>query len=58
MNQTVKHWLDGIGLGDHLQIFVDNEIDLDAARDLTEEDLRELGFAMGLRKSSFGQLRN
>ncbi|MFO1088062.1 MAG: adenylate/guanylate cyclase domain-containing protein [Hyphomicrobiales bacterium] len=50
MNQTVKHWLDGIGLGDHLQIFVDNEIDLDAARDLTEEDLRELGFAMGLRK--------
>ena len=50
MTDQVKNWLDGLGLGDHLQVFIDNEVDLDAARDLNEQDLREMGLAMGPRK--------
>ena len=50
MIPEVKDWLERCGLDEHLQLFVDNEIDLDAARDLNEQDLKELGLAMGPRK--------
>ncbi len=50
MIPDVKDWLERCGLDEHLQLFVDNEIDLDAARDLNEQDLKELGLAMGPRK--------
>ncbi len=50
MSYEVKQWLDGLGLGEHLQAFVDNEIDLEAAGELNDQDLRELGLAMGPRK--------
>ena len=50
MTDEVKVWLEGLGLGEHLHLFVDNEIDLEAACDLNEQDLRELGLAMGPRK--------
>ena len=50
MASEFKNWLEGLGLGEHLKSFVDSEIDLDAAKDLNEQDLRELGLAMGPRK--------
>lgn len=50
MSSDIKEWLEQNGLGEHAEAFVANEIDLDAARDLTENDLRELGIAMGPRK--------
>jgi len=50
MSSNIKEWLDQNGLGEHAEAFIANEIDLDAARDLTENDLRELGIAMGPRK--------
>ena len=50
MTDEVKAWMEGLGLSEHLQVFVDNEIDLEAACDLNEQDLRELGLAMGPRK--------
>ena len=50
MTDEVKQWLEGLGLGEHLQALVDNEIDLEAAGELNEQDLRELGLAMGPRK--------
>jgi len=50
MTNEVKSWLEGLGLGEHLQAFIDNEIDLEAAGELNEQDLRELGLAMGPRK--------
>ncbi len=50
MTDEVKGWLESLGLGEHLQVFVNNEIDLEAAGELNEQDLRELGLAMGPRK--------
>ncbi|MBW8637692.1 tetratricopeptide repeat protein [Hoeflea sp. WL0058] len=46
----IRNWLDTHGLADHAAVFEENEIDLDAARDLNENDLRELGIPMGPRK--------
>ncbi len=46
----IRNWLDTHGLAEHAAVFEENEIDLDAARDLTEDDLRELGIPMGPRK--------
>jgi class 3 adenylate cyclase/tetratricopeptide (TPR) repeat protein len=43
-------WLADLGLDKYEELFVDNEIDVEAARDLTEADLKELGIAMGPRK--------
>ncbi len=48
--RSVKAWLERFDLGELNHVFVENEIDLDAARDLSEQDLRELGLAMGPRK--------
>ena len=50
MPTQIRTWLDTLGLGDHAEVFESNEIDLDAARDLNEDDLRELGIPMGPRK--------
>jgi class 3 adenylate cyclase/tetratricopeptide (TPR) repeat protein len=49
MNDIVA-WLASLKLSMWLPAFEKQEIDLDAARDLTEEDLRELGIPMGPRK--------
>ncbi len=46
----IREWLQGLGLGKYAVAFEDNEIDLAAARDLNEDDLKELGIAMGPRK--------
>ena len=50
MADDAQQWLEELGLGKYGDVFVENEIDLDAARDLTEVDLKELGIAMGPRK--------
>jgi class 3 adenylate cyclase len=42
--------LEDLGLGKYADIFVENEIDFDALRHLTEEDLREIGVALGARR--------
>lgn len=46
----MSEWLDSLGLGRYASLFAENEIDLEAARHLTAEDLRELGLPMGPRK--------
>ena len=50
MTSEVREWLERHRLGEHLSLFVENQIDLDAAKDLNELDLRELGLPMGPRK--------
>ena len=42
MNRMGK-WLDAIGLGVHAALFEREQIDLDAARHLTEQHLKEMG---------------
>ena len=43
-------WLESIGLGEYAQRFADNAIDLSILRDLTDQDLKELGVLLGHRR--------
>ena len=43
-------WLVSIGLGEYAQRFADNAIDLSTLRDLTDQDLKELGVLLGHRR--------
>ncbi|MGB8576447.1 MAG: adenylate/guanylate cyclase domain-containing protein, partial [Pseudolabrys sp.] len=43
-------WLESIGLGEYDQRFADNAIDLSTLRDLTDQDLKELGVLLGHRR--------
>lgn len=47
---SLKHWLEGVGLGQYGQLFTQHRIDLDVMPDLTESDLVELGLPLGDRK--------
>jgi len=46
----IAEWLASIGLSEYAQRFADNAIDLSALRDLTEQDLKELGVLLGHRR--------
>jgi len=46
----IAEWLASIGLGEYAQRFADNAIDLSVVRDLTEQDLKELGVLLGHRR--------
>ena len=46
----IGEWLDGLGLGRYAEAFADNEIDLHALSYITEEDLKEIGVALGARR--------
>ncbi|MFI4996632.1 MAG: AAA family ATPase [Hyphomicrobiales bacterium] len=43
-------WLEAMGLGRYAKPFVDNDVDLDALRYLTDQDLKELGVSLGHRR--------
>ena len=49
-HQGIDEWLASIGLCEYAQHFADNAIDLSVLRDLTEEDLRDLGILLGHRR--------
>jgi predicted ATPase/class 3 adenylate cyclase len=46
----IAEWLASIGLGEYAQRFADNAIDLSVVRDLTEQDLKDLGVLLGHRR--------
>jgi predicted ATPase/class 3 adenylate cyclase len=46
----IAEWLASIGLGEYAQRFGDNAIDLSVLRDLTEQDLKDLGVLLGHRR--------
>jgi hypothetical protein len=46
----VADWLVRLGLGKYAPAFLDQEIDFDGLRLLTEQDLRELGLPIGPRR--------
>jgi class 3 adenylate cyclase/DNA-binding transcriptional ArsR family regulator len=47
---AIAAWLDRLGLSKYASVFVDNDVDLDVLRGLSEGDLRELGLPLGARK--------
>src|SRR3954466_8470410 len=46
----IAEWLSSIGLGEYAQRFAENAIDLSVVRDLTEQDLKDLGVLLGHRR--------
>jgi class 3 adenylate cyclase/tetratricopeptide (TPR) repeat protein len=46
----IAEWLASIGLSEYSQRFADNGIDLAVIRDLTEQDLKDLGVLLGHRR--------
>ena len=48
--KDIAEWLASIGLGEYAQRFAENAIDLSVIRDLTEQDLKELGVLLGHRR--------
>jgi predicted ATPase/class 3 adenylate cyclase len=46
----IAEWLTSIGLSEYAQRFADNAIDLSVIRDLTEQDLKDLGVLLGHRR--------
>ncbi len=48
--QPVADWLNKIGLGQYAQHFADNAIDTSVLRLLTDQDLQQIGVALGHRK--------
>jgi len=48
--RSVAEWLTSIGLGEYAQRFAEEAIDLSVLRDLTEEDLKNLGLPLGHRR--------
>jgi class 3 adenylate cyclase len=48
--KSIAEWLASIGLSEYAQRFADNAIDLSVVRDLTEQDLKDLGVLLGHRR--------
>ena len=48
--RPIGDWLAGIGLGQHAQRFVENDIDLSVLPYLTDEDLEKIGLSLGHRR--------
>ena len=46
----IAEWLASLGLGEYAQRFDEDAIDLSVVRDLTEQDLKELGVLLGHRR--------
>src|SRR5262245_22486281 len=46
----IAEWLASIGLSEYAQRFADHAIDLSVIRDLTEQDLKDLGVLLGHRR--------
>jgi class 3 adenylate cyclase/tetratricopeptide (TPR) repeat protein len=47
---NIANWLENIGLSQYVDLFAQNDIDLDVLPDLTEEELEKLGVSLGHRK--------
>ena len=48
--QQIADWLEKLGLSEYAQRFAENAIDLSVIRDLTEQDLKDLGVLLGHRR--------
>jgi hypothetical protein len=46
----VAEWLQAIGLPEYAQRFAENAIDVSVLRDLTDQDLKDLGMLLGHRR--------
>ena len=50
MGIEIHQWLEELGLGKYESVFAENEIGLPALPHITEDDLKEMGVALGARR--------
>ncbi|MFP6746483.1 MAG: adenylate/guanylate cyclase domain-containing protein [Alphaproteobacteria bacterium] len=50
MTSEIDQWLEELGLGRYASVFAENEIGLPALPHITEDDLKEMGVALGARR--------
>jgi len=55
--QQIADWLEKLGLAEYAQRFADNAIDFSVIRDLTEQDLKDLGVLLGIAAKFCGRSR-
>ena len=55
--KSIRDWLTELGLAQHAEAFEREQIDLDAVRHLTEENLKDLGLPMGHRVKLLAVIR-
>ena len=48
--RTISEWLASLGLSEYAQRFAENHVDASVLRDLTDQDLTELGVPLGHRR--------
>jgi SAM domain (Sterile alpha motif) len=48
--KPIAEWLSSLGLSEYADRFVENRIDLSILRDLTDQDLKDLGVVLGDRR--------
>ena len=56
--QQIADWLRELGMSEYSQRFADNDIDVDALRDLTDRDLKDLGVSLGHRRKMLRAIRD
>ena len=45
--QQIADWLEKLGMSEYAQRFAENRIDFSVLPDLTDQDLKDLGIALG-----------
>ena len=48
--QQIADWLEKLGMSEYAQRFAENDIDFSVLRDLTDQDLKDLGVLLGHRR--------
>ena len=48
--QQIADWLKQLGMSEYAERFVESDIDTSVLRDLTDQDLKELGVSLGHRR--------
>ena len=48
--QQIADWLEKLGMSEYAERFAESDIDIDVLRDLTDQDLRDLGVSLGHRR--------
>ena len=56
--QQIADWLKKLGMSEYAARFAENDIDTSVLRDLTDQDLKELGVSLGHRRKMLRRLRS
>ena len=54
--QQIADWLKKLGMSEYAERFAENDIDFSVLRDLTDQDLKDLGVSLGDRRKMLRRL--